>query len=46
MDSEISPAASAAATWGWAAARRDQAVYATAAPLVTRVRLISQARGL
>src|SRR5271166_819661 len=45
-DSDISPSASARAIWGWAAARRTQAVCATAAPLVIRVRLISHARGL
>ena len=45
-DSEIVPAASAAATSGCAAARRTHAVYPTAAPLVIRVLWISQARGL
>ena len=45
-DSVTSPAASAAATSGCAAARRTHAVYPTAAPLVTWVWWISQARGL
>ena len=45
-DSGIVPAASAAATSGCAAARRTHAVYPTAAPFVTWVLWISQARGL
>ena len=45
-DSEMSPSASACAICGWVAARRIQAVCATAAPLVIRVRLISHALGL
>ena len=45
-DSVIIPAASAAAISGCAAARRTQAVYPTAAPLVTWVLWISHARGL
>jgi len=45
-DSDTSPEASTVATSGCAAARRTHAVYPTAVPLVTLVRLISQARGL
>ncbi len=45
-DSEILPAAMAAAISGWAAARRTHAVYPTAAPRVMRVWWISHARGL
>ena len=45
-DSDSSSAASAAKTRGWSSARRTHAVQAIAAPLVTPVLWISQARGL
>ena len=45
-DAETSPAASAASTRGWVAARLAQAVCPTAAPRVIPVWWISQARAL
>jgi integrase/recombinase XerD len=45
-DSDISRSASAATTCGCAASRRAHAIWPTAAPLVTPVLCISQARGL